>query len=428
MNGGTNVESPTRVRYVVLAFVAAAGFLAYLTRYSLGAVLTTIQAELDLSNAVVVGISAGWSLSYAFFQVPGGWLCDRIGARRLLPVCCVAWCGCVVWTARAVDPDEIWWSRVAFGVAQAPLIPTVTRLLVDWFPPGWRGISSAVFAGSMSVGSVAAFGLTANLLSFGWREVLEAYAAVTVLWAVGFAVGVRNRPEDHPLANAAEVRLIRADPATVPSGSADAAPHAEPLWAFLFRPAMLLLYTEAVCRAAAYAFLGNLLPKYLEEAHHMDPGNAGAWAMLPMAAVAFGTVFGGVLIDAVYRRTGSKRLSRCGVGCASLLLAALFCATALLGLGPAGALVGLGAAAFCFGFSHPATFSTVMDVGGRHTALVMAVLNMAGNVAAYYAPKGMGRLLDLDPGNWVPVVGGVVALFAVGGLAWLGVDPNRTRR
>jgi MFS family permease len=79
----TSVQ-PTRVRHVVLAITVAVYMITYMDRVIISTALPVMRQELGFSL-----ITAGWILSsfrwaYALFQIPGGWLGDRIGPRRAL--------------------------------------------------------------------------------------------------------------------------------------------------------------------------------------------------------------------------------------------------------------------------------------------------------------------------------------------------------
>src|SRR4029077_19564192 len=74
----------TRVRYRVLGLSFLMAFLMYMERGAIGAAAPNIMREFRIDK-----ITMGWSVSafnwsYALFQVPGGWMADRFGARIVL--------------------------------------------------------------------------------------------------------------------------------------------------------------------------------------------------------------------------------------------------------------------------------------------------------------------------------------------------------
>ena len=122
--------------------------------------------------------------------------------------------------------------------------------------------------------------------------------------------------------------------------------------------------------------------------------------MLPLAGVAAGAMLGGVLIDRILSRTGSKWLSRSLVAAAALVLAGLGPLLAIKAVHPAAALAALGLGAAISGLAAPATWAATMDVGGKSATSIMAIINMSGNLGAYACPKAVGKILDAYPERW----------------------------
>ena len=118
--------------------------------------------------------------------------------------------------------------------------------------------------------------------------------------------------------------------------------------------------------------------------------------MFPLAAYIAGAIMGGPLIDGLFRRTGSKRLSRSVVGAGSLVLTGLATLMAISASYPV-ALAALTIGITFGGFAGPATWAATMDVGGKSSTSVMAFLNMTGNVGAYLCPAAIGWILDRFP-------------------------------
>jgi MFS family permease len=427
-------ERPTAYRYWVLASLASSAMVAYLTRVCIAPAGTTIQAELGLDDVRIGAIHGAWTLGYVWLQVPGGWLGDRLGRRLVLPLLAVAWSLCTLWSARATTFESLWWSRFAFGVAQAGLIPNVARVLVDWFPVARRGVNTSLFTSSMSVGAVVASGLTAQLLPvLGWRGVLRAYSVVGLAWAWWFAVAFRNRPEDHPRVNRAEAKLIRGpQPAPAPAAGPHPDGAAEPraaraglLRLMLASASLRALFAQEVFRAGGYAFFISWFPAYMERGHGLRVEQAGMLTMLPLAGVVAGSLLGGFVIDALLRWTGSKRISRSGVAGTALALSGLGMLAALFTAGPWTALAVITAGAFCSGMAAPATWATLMDLGGTRVAIVAGTTNMFGNLGAFLSPVAVGALLERYPGHWNLVLILFAAIYLAGAGFWLLVDPER---
>src|SRR5687767_10406577 len=77
---------PTRVRYVVLAWLCAAAALAYVTRNSISVAEETVRDSLRLTTLEMGSAMGAFFWAYAFLQVPTGWLSHVWGSRIALPV------------------------------------------------------------------------------------------------------------------------------------------------------------------------------------------------------------------------------------------------------------------------------------------------------------------------------------------------------
>ena len=71
---------PTRARHTMLAFTLAAMAVAYLDRVCISTAAPSIQADLRLGDAQMGYVFSAFTLAYALFEVPSGWLADRFGA------------------------------------------------------------------------------------------------------------------------------------------------------------------------------------------------------------------------------------------------------------------------------------------------------------------------------------------------------------
>jgi MFS family permease len=150
--------------------------------------------------------------------------------------------------------------------------------------------------------------------------------------------------------------------------------------------------------------------------------------MLPLAGYAAGAMVGGVVIDALRRRTGSKWWSRSAVGAAALVFAGLFPLLTMVMTYPTAALAVLASGVTMAGLAGPATWAATMDLGGKSSTSVMAVLNMSGNVGAFLCPVAVGTILDAFPERWSLVLLMFSIVYITGGICWLLTDTQKPTR
>lgn len=421
----------TGVRYAVLALLAVAPFCAYLTR-SLSAANTTIAQEFGASDKIMGEVLAGFALGYFFFQIPGGMLATAFGTRVVLPAITLAWSGCALWSSVASSAEELRLSRIALGFTQAGLVPCCAKVIADWFPLGRRGIASSVIAGAMQVGAIIATGLTARLLDpLGWRRVLQFYALAGITWAWIFLLWFRNRPEEHAWANEAEHDLIRAGRPAGADLSGEPGPEshgARVALAMLLSVSVWAYFAQAFFRAYAADFFYSWCPAYLELAHGLGREEAGELASWPLAALFAGCILAGFVVDFVLTRTGSRWLSRTGVALAGMAACAACFSLATQVQSPTLVIVFLSGAGLCLSIAGPATWAAGMDLGGRHTAVLIGAMNMMGNIGAYLCPLHVGRLIEdvKESGeSWNVVLWLFAGISAAAAVSWIFVNPRR---
>src|SRR5947209_7001285 len=82
---------PTRVRYLVLAVACSLAVLTYVQRQGFVAGSPFVKEDLGLNDEHMGYLAAVWLVAYGLFQVPGGMLGDRLGARHLLTLLVLGW-------------------------------------------------------------------------------------------------------------------------------------------------------------------------------------------------------------------------------------------------------------------------------------------------------------------------------------------------
>lgn len=81
----------TNVRYMILSMLFAATAINYIDRAALGVAAPIMKDDLYL-DAVSLGlVLSAFSWAYTFMQIPGGWLLDRFGARKVYGIGILLW-------------------------------------------------------------------------------------------------------------------------------------------------------------------------------------------------------------------------------------------------------------------------------------------------------------------------------------------------
>ena len=424
----------------MLAWLCVAAALSYLSRNAIAVAESTVRGDLGLTKEQSGWLMSAFFISYAVCQIPGAWVGQRFGARRALPAFAVVWSIATAATA-AGGFFVLIATRVAKGVSQAGLFPVSTGVIARWFPRTGQAFATGALASFMSLGGAVGAGLTGWLVvEIGWRWMFVLYGLPGLLWAASFWGWFREAPREHGSVNAAERQLIelelpaaragelRSPAPTAPARlSGDLPLPAPPMpWLpLLSSPAMWCICGQQFFRAAGYMFFTSWFATYLQESRGVTIAKSGLLTMLPLLAVVLGSLAGGVMSDAVLRRTGSRRLARQVVAVVSLgLCAALTCSAYFFSDALAAVLI-ISAGGFCAAVAGPCSYTITIDMGGEHVPTVNSVMNLCGNVGAMLFPLAVPWLLR-ETGSWNAVLLSFGALYIAAALCWWGLRPEGT--
>lgn len=171
-------------------------------------------------DAVTMGwIFSAFNLSYSLLQIPGGWLGDKFGPRRVLTGIVLWWSAFTAATALSVGKVSMYGVRLLFGAGEVGAFPTATRALSLWLPARERGFAQGLTHSGARLGAALTPPLAVYLItSFGWRSVFYIFGALGAVWAASWYWYYRDQPSQHASVNEAELAIIQAGSKAKPVG------------------------------------------------------------------------------------------------------------------------------------------------------------------------------------------------------------------
>src|SRR5436305_15075262 len=127
-------EARTRVRVRVMAFLCVLSFLTYYERQCIVRAQESIQASLSIDDGQMGIVFGTFWFAYALFEIPGGWMGDRLGARFTITRIVLAWSLFTVLTGAATGFYSLLLYRFLFGVGEAGAFPNMARIQSRWLP------------------------------------------------------------------------------------------------------------------------------------------------------------------------------------------------------------------------------------------------------------------------------------------------------
>jgi ACS family glucarate transporter-like MFS transporter len=408
---------PTRARYVTIAFAMTLAIVMYIDRVCISQAAPAITNDLGLTK-----IEMGWVLSifvwaYALFEIPGGWLADRIGPRRVLMRIVIWWSFFTAATGWAWNLASLLVTRALFGMGEAGCFPNLTRIFTLWLPHHERERAQAGLWLAARWGGAFTPLLVAWVLDFiSWRRAFELFGVLGVIWAVVFYFWFRDDPRTHPSLNTAEIALL-------PPVSESAIAHGPTPWGVIFsRPSVWLLGLQYMSLSYGWYFYVTWLPTYLREARGTSIKMGALLAGLPLLLGGVGCLMSGWMIPRLTRVVGSVTMARRIIAVTGFIgaSACIFIFTTIED--PTNAMLVLGMAGLFNDFVMPAAWAACMDVGGRYSGTVSGSMNMMGNIAGAVSPLVVGYLLAWTNQNWTMTFYVSAAVYSLGAVCWLFLD------
>ena len=323
-------EQPTRIRWLMIGLIFVVDVLMFIDRVNISIAAKYIIPEYGLTEVQMGSVFSAFVLGYALLQIPGGWLGDRFGPRRVLTVAIFWWS---VFTAVTAIAGELFLVsllgiigsfivvRVLIGAGEAAALPNRNRLVANWIPPHERALAIGIGgSGSMLGAALTPPLIVAIMLTLGWRAAFYLAGAVGIGIAVLWYWLARDRPEQHPWLNHAELRYITqtAEEAALPRRDASSL---NP-WPALLRNKSLWCVTGAYFTIGYIAYLYfSWFYLYLVNVRGFSLTHGGFYGSLPFLTAAVVAPLAGWLSDHLSQRYG-KRIGRCMLGIVGLVLGA----------------------------------------------------------------------------------------------------------
>jgi MFS transporter, ACS family, hexuronate transporter len=461
--------------------------LNYMDRQAISMLSGPIKQEFGLDNLGFGWVMAVFSMTYAVFQVPAGFLADRWDVRKTYAGAVAWWSLAGMATAFSPTLGVLFAMRAMLGVGESFNWPCALRTTALVLPPADRSLGNGIFNSGAAVGAVLT-PLVVPVLSyhFGWRASFVAIGALGFVW-VGVwlsALGGEHRrllaarPRDAsdstfagpagvyrlPVVGLAAFGLVLlASLATaaltpwfglaavwwaiaglmlgillvalvLPERSMRGLDLFESLSEVAKLPRFWVLVVVSMTINVCWHFLVSWMPTYLREDRGMTFLASGFWTAVPFLAADAGNLGGGalsrVLASSGFKPERARLIVMCG--CTLLISSGAWVggarndtqAIVLLGL------MALGTAAFMANY-----FSFTQEVSSRHTGLIVGILGGLGNLCAAGILPFAGLIKDRTGGfgpifllvGLLPFVGLGALVFGWGESPDQAVVPGKSR-
>jgi MFS family permease len=405
-----------RLQVLFTGFCVMSIALNFLDRATISVATMNVRHDFGLTATEIGGLLSVWSLSYAFGQLPAGFLVDRLGPRILAGLGMLLWSIFQGLGGIATSYTQLLWLRGGLGVAESPTGPSNAKVVSTWFPVSKRGLPTGVYVAGTALGPAFAPPiLTALMVGYGWRTMFIMMGVVGAVLSLCWFLFYRS---------VGTARLSREDRAYVGDGRDEIkSTITVARWGRLFRSSTVLGIIFGSCAQGFVVWIyGGWLPAMLESQYHESIQRTGILAALPWVGGVVGALSGGYIADFLARRGfGSINSKRIPIVW-GLMGLSLF--TGLAGLSNS---VGLVETFAFFALLSATVTTTVMWTAATifvprdYVASLGAIINFSGFIGATVSPVLTGYTVDMTGsfdlalliGSGVGVIGAIVMALMI---------------
>ncbi len=443
-------QQPTRTRHWVIVLAITLAVVQYIDRTAISQAKGDIAKDLKFSDNQMGWIFGAFALAYALFEIPTGWLGDKIGARKVLVRVVLWWSFFTAATGWAWSYASMLVTRFLFGAGEAGCFPNLTRAFSSWLPKSERTRAQALmWMGARWGGAFTPLLVVIVMYFVNWKTAFQLFALLGVAWAIVFWLWFRDNPRDHRGVNAAELALLKENEKITES-------HAAMPWRKLVTsPTMWFLWAQYFCLSYSWYFFVTWLPDYLKTNGRPLLSNSFlSWLATNMAGTVpkelipkilnsvlagvplffggFGSIVAGLVAGRLIARGARVTIVRRSFGFIGLTGAAALLMTSYYIRDPLLAMFAMGMASFCNDLTMPGSWASCMDIGGKYAGTVSGSMNMMGNFGGLVGPTVVGYLLSVTATtnaagdvvkNWLPVFVIASVTYFLGAFCWLFIDP-----
>ena len=392
----------TRMRYGILLLIFLLTTINYADRATFSIAGDAASRDLGLNPIQMGYIMSAFAWAYVIGQIPGGALLDRFGTKLIYTIAIAAWSfftlvqGFSGFLTGGAIFAGLFAMRFMVGLAESPSFPGNARLVAAWFPGSERGTASAIF-NSAQYFSLVVFAPFMGWLvhTFDWHSVFFVMGGLGLIAAFVFWKMVRS-PVDHPGVNKAELDYIEAGGGLTRMEDRTVSKSAAFTWSNVkqvlgSRMLMGVFIGQYGINVLTYFFV-TWFPIYLVKERGLNILEAGFAAAAPALCGFAGGVLGGIISDALLKKTGSLTIARKTPLLIGMLLSALIIACAYI---DNSALIVVVMAVAFFGKGIASLgWAVVSDTSPREfVGVTGGIFNTFGNSAGIVTPIVIGYIV-----------------------------------
>jgi MFS family permease len=350
----------------VLLIICLMYLILYVDRVNISTAAPLIKADLNLSNTQLGLAFSAFAYPYALFQLIGGYIGDKFGARLTLIVCALIVCAATAATGAVGGLASLFAARLALGIGEGATFPTATRAMAVWTPERRWGFAQGITHSFARIGNAVTPPLIAMMVALvSWRGSFVVMALLSLIWVLVWTWYFRDVPKAPPL-TAEELATL---PARSQRGASEPVP-----WLRLFRRMLPVTAVDFCYGWTLWLFL-SWIPSFFYQNYQQDLQKSAFYSAGVFLAGVIGDTLGGVVSDHILRRSGNRAAARRNVIVVGMLGGFLFLMPVMLVHDVDVAAISLAAAFFFVELVVAPIWAVPMDIAPKYSGSASGMMN-----------------------------------------------------
>src|SRR5712664_3526302 len=187
-------SSQTR-RWTIIGMLSLGVIIAYVdrTNFSVALAAKDFKALFHLTDVDRGTLNSAFFWSYAFLQIPAGWLVDRYGVKFPYALGFLSWSLMSAGTSLATSASQLFGIRFLLGVGESVVTPASMRWIRFHFAEKERGLAVGLYMTGTKIGPAIGAWIAAKLiLAYGWKMMFLWLGLRSLLWLIPWLALVDN--------------------------------------------------------------------------------------------------------------------------------------------------------------------------------------------------------------------------------------------
>ncbi|MEP6539175.1 MAG: MFS transporter, partial [Bryobacteraceae bacterium] len=170
-------------RWVVVALIFVGILISYVDRGNLGIAATSIMRDFQFPPSSMGMLLSAFFWTYALFQIPAGFIVDRIGIRRVYAGAFLVWSLASAAIALSRGLPDILGLRLVLGLAEAVGPIASLSFIRRNFSGAEQGLPTAIYIAGQNAGpAIGALLGTMLIDQLGWRAMFAITGLGALVW------------------------------------------------------------------------------------------------------------------------------------------------------------------------------------------------------------------------------------------------------